>query len=224
MDGKRAVSEEGRMMGWFIIGALGAITLLLLIWLGKLPRRAWEAVAAAIVLALAGYALQGSPGVAGSPAKPPAGKNNAAAALILIRSEMDRAFSPARPYLIPSDAWARDGDYRLAISYLKSGIRKNPKDADLWAGLGLQLMLVGDGAMSPPAQYAFDQARKYNPRQPAPDYFAGLTALFDGRPDETVRLWQRLLDNAPKEARWKERLESQVGALRQNIQQASAPQ
>ena len=83
-------------------------------------------------------------------------------------------------------------------------------------------MLVGDGKMSPPAQFAFDQARKYDPRQPAPDYFDGLTALFDGRPDKTLRLWQRLLDNAPRQAKWKGRLESQVEALRQNIKQVSS--
>ncbi|MFC4291852.1 tetratricopeptide repeat protein [Sphingorhabdus arenilitoris] len=210
------------MMGWVTMGILSAALLAALIRFGRLPRRTWEAVAAAIVLGLVGYSVQGSPGYEAAPARSLASNSKAAEAMILARSEMDRTFSPARPYLIASDAWARDGDYKLAAAYIRSGIRKNPREADLWAGLGLQLMLAGEGRMSPPAEYAFDQARKYNPRQPAPDYFKGLVLLFEGRPDLCLQLWQALLDNAPKEAKWKPRVEAQVAGLKSMLQQSSA--
>lgn len=199
---------------WLPAILLGLVTLLLLIWLGRLPRKTWEVAAAAMILGLTGYAVQGSPGLPAAAAKPIKADRVAAAALILTRSEMDRSFSAARPYLIAADALARSGDYQLAAAYIRSGIRKNPKEADLWAGLGLQLMLASNGTMSPAAKFAFEKTRTLNPRHPAPDYFTGLTHLFDGRPDETLRLWQALIDKAPGQARWKKRLESQVAGAK----------
>ena len=201
------------MMGWIIMGAMAVLTCGALVIFGKLPRKTWEAVAAAGMLAMAGYALQGRPSVAGSPAGAVPGKSAAAADMIAMRAEMDQAFSNARPYLILSDAYARDGDYQFAASYIRSGIKKNPQNADLWAGLGLQLLLASDGQMSPPAKFAFDRARALSPMQPAPDYFEGLTALFAGRTDLALGLWQGVLVRAPKEAKWKPRLESQIRGL-----------
>ena len=201
------------MMGWVIMVAMAVLTCAALIIFAKLPRKTWEAIAAAGVLAMAGYALQGRPNVAGSPAGAVPGKSDAAADMILMRSEMDLSFSNARPYLILSDAYARDGNYQFAASYIRSGLRRDPRNADLWAGLGLQLLLASDGQMSPPAKFAFDRAREFSPRQPAPDYFEGLSALFSGRADVALGLWQGLLARAPKEAKWKARLESQIRGL-----------
>ncbi len=201
------------MMGWIVLITLGLVTFAALVYFGKIPRGSREALAAAIVLAAAGYAWQGNPGIAGSPAEQLAEKSRTSEALIRTRSEMDRTFSSARPYLILADAYARDGDYQLAASYIRSGIKRHPQNADLWAGLGLQVMLASEGQMSPPAKFAFDQAKKLDPRQPAPDYFEGLAALFEGRIDVAIGLWQGLLDTAPKEAKWKGRLELQVAGL-----------
>ncbi len=201
------------MMGWIIMIALAVSTFAALVIFGKLPRKTWEAVAAAGILAMAGYALQGRPNVAGSPAVPSPSESAAAADMILMRSEMDQTFSNARPFLILSDAYARDGNYQFAASYIRLGIKKNPENADLWAGLGLQILLASDGQMSPPAKFAFDQARQFSPNQPVPDYFEGLTALFAGQTDTALGLWQALLARAPKEAKWKPRLESQIKGL-----------
>ena len=201
------------MAGWIVAIVIAVLTFVGLIWFGKLPRRSWEIVGAAIVLALAGYALQGRPSLSGVRAQPIAANRSTAAALILMRSEMDFTFSRAKPYLVTSDSWARDGDYGLAASYIQSGIKKYPSDGNLWSALGLQLMLASDGQMSPPAKFAFDQARKYAPNQPAPDYFSGLDALFNGRVDDALVLWQRVLAKTPPKAKWRPRLESQIAGL-----------
>jgi cytochrome c-type biogenesis protein CcmH len=210
------------MMGWIIMVMLCVLTFAALLIFGKLPRKTWEAVAAACILAMAGYALQGRPNVAGSPASASVSESAAAADMILMRSEMDQTYSSARPYLILSDAYAREGNYQFAASYIRSGLRKNPRNADLWAGLGLQLLLASDGQMSPPAKFAFDKAREFSPNQPVPDYFEGLTALFAGRTDMALGIWQSLLARAPKQAKWKPRLESQIKGL-QTMQSSAAP-
>ncbi len=210
------------MNGWIILIAISLIGIAALVKLGRLPRIAFEPLAAAIVLACAGYAYQGQPNAAGGPNNAVAVKSNAASAFVDMRADMDQNFSVARQYLILSDSFARDGKYRLAANYINAGIRRYPNNADLWAGLAVQLVLANDGKMSPPALYAFGKVRKLLPRHPAPDYFTGLDALFEGRPNEALTLWRKLLVDPPRNAKWVPKLESQVKGLDQMIQSVDA--
>ena len=54
-------------MGWILAGMLALISFAAMVLLFKLPRKAWEACGAAMVLGLAGYALQGSPDMSAAP-------------------------------------------------------------------------------------------------------------------------------------------------------------
>ncbi len=206
------------MNGWAILIVVTLIAIAAMIKLGRLPRIAYEPLAAALILAGAGYAYQGQPNAAGMPSNAITAKNDAANAYVDMRANMDQNFSVARPYLILADSFARDGKYTLAADYINAGIRRYPNNADLWAGLAVQLVLANDGKMSPPALYAFGRVRKLLPRHPAPDYFIGLDALFEGRPDETLSLWRKLLVDPPRNAKWVPKLESQVKGLDQMIQ------
>lgn len=202
------------MSGWIIAIALAAVIFAALLYVGKLPRESWTAIAAALVLGLAGYAMQGRPDLPAAPAAISTAQNENVKNLIEMRALMNANLSRARPYLILSDAYARDGDFQLGAAYINSGIRKNPKNAELWSGLAVQLLLAGEGQMSPPARYAFDKARSLSPKHPVPDYFDGLTALYDGRIDETIQLWQGILDRADDDAPYRKRLSAQLAALK----------
>jgi len=57
-------------MGWLILAALCATTLVMLWRSGRLSRAALELTAAALSLAIAGYAWQGSPDMAGRSVTP----------------------------------------------------------------------------------------------------------------------------------------------------------
>jgi cytochrome c-type biogenesis protein CcmH len=208
------------MSGWIaalLIAALAAGGILLF---SPLRRQLWPAILAAIVLGLAGYASQGQPGQPAAPAKPIASELKAVEALIGMRADMDASYGAAKLYLTLADSYTRDGDYKFAAAYINSGLRRYPRDGDLWAGLGVVLFLAGDGKMSPPAEMAFANARKYRPTNRAPDYFKGLVALFDGRPLETLQTWQLLIDGAPDKAVWKPKLESQLDGLKSMLQSA----
>jgi cytochrome c-type biogenesis protein CcmH len=199
--------------GWILLVLIAGAVFVALLRFGKLPRRSWESLAAALVLGMAGYALQGRPGLPDAPAQPSLSKGKEAAAFIEMRSAMDQNYGPAKRWLITADSFARTGDYALSAGYIKAGLRVSPNDPDLWSALGVQLMLASEGRMSAPAKYAFDRARKLSPSQPAPDYFEGLAALFEGRVVDTLKIWQHLLDTAPKYARWQPLLQSQVDGL-----------
>jgi cytochrome c-type biogenesis protein CcmH len=206
-----------------MIGWLPAILLASTVFGGLLlllPRRKqlWPVVAAAVVLGLAGYAWQGAPEQPASPAQPIPAKLKAADALLQMRADMDTGYGIGKQWLITADSYARSGKYDYSAAFIQSGLRQYPKNGDLWAGLGVVLLLAGDGQMSPPAKMAFANARKFGPRNPAPDYFAGLVELFEGRPAKTVEIWQRIVDSAPDKAIWRRKLESQLIGLKTMLQ------
>lgn len=213
------------MNGWIALSLLAGLSLAALILIGRLSKALWQFSAAALLLGMTGYALQGRPDIAASPAKSLAAKENAAAQLIAMRSDMDQNFGVAKSFLVTADAFAKQGDYTLSASYIQAGLRKYPDNPDLWSALGLQLMLASGGRMSPPAQLAFDKARAIRPGYPAPYYFAGISRLFDGNLDSTILLWEKTLALASPNAKWKPRLESQldgVRALKAQAAQASS--
>jgi cytochrome c-type biogenesis protein CcmH len=210
------------MNGW-PAALLLALAVFAALWLAIRQRRQlWSAIAAAIIFALTGYALQGRPELPAAPAMARAEGNEAAETLIAIRSDMDQQFSPAKRWLTLSDGFLRDGNYRLAAALLQSGLKENPNSADLWSGLGLVLMLAGDGTITPPAEYAFAKARTHAPRHPAPDYFTGLYALFEGNPEKALTHWEGVLERSTPKAKWRPRLESQIATLRGLVTSASA--
>ncbi len=208
------------MGGWLIMIVLAAATFGGLMLFAHERVKMWTALAAAIMLALTGYAIQGRPSLPSAPAQPIAEKGEAVEALLSIRADMDYQYSASKQWLTLSDGFARNGNYRLAAALLQSGLKKEPRNADLWSALGLVLMLAGDGEISPPAQFAFDKARQFRPQHPAPDYFAGLAALFKQDPAATVALWKPILADAPAKAKWRPRLESQLAGLERMIAQS----
>lgn len=210
------------MNGWVVLGLLALASLAGLILIGRLSRSLWQVAAAAILLAMTGYVLQGRPVLPSSPAKPVEAENEAADALLTMRAEMDQSFGVAKRYLVTADSFSRSGDYKLSAAYIQSGLRDYPRDADLWNALGLQLMLASDGQISPPAKLAFDKARVNWPRHPGPDYFQGLSDLFAGNVPSAISHWEAALAKATPKAKWRPRLESQLASIRQMA--SSAPQ
>lgn len=202
------------MSGWIALGLLAALSLWAIILLGRLPKHLWQMAGAALLLGMTGYALQGRPAAPSSPAKSLAAEEDAAVQLVEIRAEMDQSFGSAKRWLVTADSFAKQGEYKLAASYIQSGLKQNPNDPDLWSALGLQLMLASDGQMSPPAQLAFDKARVIRPSYPAPYYFAGLSRLFGQDIDGAIQLWEKTLSLATPNAKWKPRLESQLQAAK----------
>ena len=202
------------MTGWVSLGILAILSFGALLAISRLKGGLWQIAAAAILLGMTGYALQGRPSLPSSPAKFLGGSEDAAVQLVEMRAEMDQSFGGAKRWLVTADSFAKQGDYKLSASYIQAGLKQNPDDPDLWSALGLQLMLASQGQMSPPAQLAFDKAREIRPNYPAPYYFAGLSRLFGGDLDSAILLWEKALTLATPKAKWKPRLESQLKAAK----------
>ena len=201
------------MSGWVIITGMGLASALVILAFVKGRRQLWQPVLATVILAMAGYAWQGRPALPAAPAKSIAAERGAAEALIKMRSDMDQNYGVAKMWLVTADGFARDGSYAAASGYIQAGLRQHPENADLWSALGLVLMLASDGELTPPAKLAFDKARALAPNLPAPDYFEGLAALFDRKPDQTIAKWKQVLDRASPKAKWRPAVESQLAGL-----------
>ncbi|HEV7233216.1 MAG TPA: tetratricopeptide repeat protein [Sphingorhabdus sp.] len=202
------------MSGWVALGLLAVASLAALVLIGRLQKSYWQVAAAAVLLGMTGYALQGRPSLQSAPAKSIAAKEDAAVQLVDIRADMDQSFGGAKRWLVTADAFAKQGDYKLSVSYIQAGLKQNPEDPELWSALGLQLMLASNGEMSPPAQLAFDKARAIRPNYPQPYYFGGLARLFGGDVGGAILFWEKTLSLATPNAKWKPRLESQLAGAK----------
>jgi cytochrome c-type biogenesis protein CcmH len=202
------------MNGWFALGLLSVLSLSVLVFFVRSSKGLWQVAAAAVLLGMTGYALQGRPSLPATLAKPLEASAVGATQLVEIRADMDQSFGSAKRWLVTADSFAKQGDYSLSASYIQSGLRADPQNADLWSALGLQLMLASEGKMSPAAQLAFDKARAIRPKYPAPYYFAGLARLFAGDLDGAILLWEKTVSLATPNAKWKTRIESQLQAAK----------
>jgi cytochrome c-type biogenesis protein CcmH len=204
-----------------MIWVFGLIAILLILigaglWrFAKMPRGVLEMTAAALLLGVTGYALQGSPAQPGNPVKaasstPPPEEISAA-----LRKATMSKFGAEGEILAYADAYIKSGHSQAAVSAVRAGLLKSPNNADLWVGLGNALVVHSDGQMSPASQFAFEKAATLSPNHPGPPFFLGLGLAQAGKVDEAGEVWRGLLARAPDNAPWKADLESRLAEIGQ---------
>ena len=198
-------------MGWLILlmllaGAAGAV------WLLRVRGGLLTASAAALLLGASGYALQGRPGLIGSPATASQGRE------ILPLTDARHAFfgdfAAAEPWLRISEALAREGNSADSVGILQNAVRRYPGDAQLWVGLGNALVEHAHG-LTPPAELAYQRAAEVAPGYPAPRFFYGLAQARSGDRAGALAQWRSILAEAPPNASWRPMVEQGVAALSQ---------
>ncbi|UAK26349.1 tetratricopeptide repeat protein [Sphingomonas nostoxanthinifaciens] len=190
-------------MTWALVFLLAAGTLAGLLFVARPGRGGLELVAAALLLAMAGYAWQGSPALPGRPTPPRA---NHPTSDVLFAAErrawLDRV-GPDGQALDAADGLIGHGDAAYAIAVLRAGLAHAPQNMTLWIGLGNALVAYADGSVTPPARYAFDRAAAIAPRHPAPAYLLGLEYAQSGDLDAAEAQWRALLARSPADAPWR---------------------
>lgn len=207
-------------MSWVIIIALAGLAFAALTFVLKAPRGGWEAIGAALLLGLAGYALQGNPGQAGAPktaAEQGKGKGNGAALVAARQQLQDQNGLGSNSWLVIGDALARNGQYGDAAGVLLGAVEQNPADAEGWLALGNALVGHSEGALTPAALYAYQRAATAAPEHPGPPFFLGLALAQTGRLDEGRAMWAELLARSPKDAPWRADLAERLSKLDQFI-------
>ena len=200
-------------MGWI---AMLVLTLAAFAGLWRFVRAdkpALQFLAAALLLAVAGYSWQGRPGLEGRPKPPPERQRLPDTAFASMREDMLGRFNYASTWLTIAESYQRRGDTRSGAEVIRSGLRESPNNPDLWVGLGNALVVHGDGMMSPAAQLAFQRAAAIAPDHPGPRFFYGLALAQGGNYDEAERIWRGLLAEAPADAQYRRMIEERLQAL-----------
>ncbi len=200
-------------MGWGTLLGLVLVAFGLLWRFGKLPRSALELTAAAMLLGVAGYAWQGSPGQSGTSIESRDKPGTLDPATVDSRKNMMGQFGNEAQWLDYADTMTRMGQTQMAVLAMRSGIRDNPKSPDLWIGLGNALVSHGNGLVSPSAEFAFKRAAQLSPKHPGPPLFLGIALVQQGRTAEAGALWRALLARSPKDAPWRADVEARLAAI-----------
>lgn len=202
-------------MTWAFVILLAILAFAAIIFLFKAPRGGREAVGAALMLGIAGYALQGRPDLAGA-GKAAREAQNPELGQFLVDARTNlrpEGIPTGNRWLIISDGLARNGRYIDAAQLLRGAIEDDPGDSEAWLALGNVLLAHADGALTPPALYAYRRAVKADPKAPGPPYFLGLALAQSGDLAQARDMWTDLLEDAPPQAPWRAPLTQQLRRL-----------
>ena len=197
------------MSGWLILAALVALGLVAFRLLG-LRGPMFKLGAAALLIGAAGYALQGRPGLSGSPRATATARQ--ALPLTGARNAFFGQFTRTGHWLLMSDSMARKGRTADAAGLLRSAVRQYPSDPALWVGLG-NALVDHSGMLTPAAQLAYERAAELAPDHPAARFFFGVALARSGDQAGAVTLWRQILAEAPADAGWRPLVEDAVAAL-----------
>lgn len=204
------------MSGWVFMVLLALAVAAALYPFARRDTGALQFLAAALLLALAGYAWQGNPAEPGSP------KGQAAAAgalpdddFAVLRPELLGRFDRASYWMTLADADRRRRNPHGAAEILQSAVRSNPRSFSLWLAYGYSLVATSDNMMSRAAQLAFERAAQLAPRHPGPRFFYGLALARGGNYEAANGVWQELLPSLPADSQYRAVVTERLAAIRE---------
>jgi len=198
------------MSGLLISVLLAMVVAAALVLIARPARGALYLIGVAMLVGLAGYSWQGTPGLAGSPTPPGAHPRGGDTLFAHERKVWLETVGFDALQLDGADAFIKNGDPDYAVGLLHAYLQKEPDSMVLWLGLGNALQAQADGALTPPAHYAFERAAQAAPNHPAPQYFLGLAYLQMGDVDGAEAIWRNLLAKAPANAPWRDKLLTRI--------------
>jgi cytochrome c-type biogenesis protein CcmH len=201
-------------MAWLVMLLAASITGAGLWLFLRRDRGAVQFLAAALLLALAGYAWQGRPDLPGKPKAPPEHLRLPDNAFAQTRENLLGRFDRAWTWMNLADSYQRRGDTAGAAEVLETAVRRSPRDADLWVAYGYALVVHGGDQMNPAAQLAFQRAAALAPDHPGPPFFFALALAQAGNYDEAERIWRGLLPTVPADSQFHAAIQQRLDALR----------
>ena len=196
-------------MGWISLAVLLLLAVAAL-WLMRVRGPMLQLCVAFLLFGCAGYAVQGSPGLPGSPraAAPP----GTILPMGPLRHAFFGQFNSEEAWMVMADSFASDGDTEGEAGVMSQAVKVHPDDYILWVGLG-NALVDHAGVLTPAAEYAYKHAAELAPGYPAPLYFFGLALARSGDRDGAIAAWKQGLANAPADAVWRPIVEDSIATL-----------
>ena len=201
-------------MTWIVVIALALAAFAALMLVFKAPKQGREAIGAALLVGLAGFAWQASPAQPGAPKEAAERPQASGAALVAARKALDSGnVAPADRWTVVADAFSRNGQFAEAAGVVLGTVEKDPGNADAWLALANNLVAHAEGNLSPAALYAYRRAAMADPQHPGPPFFMGLALAQSGRLAEGRAVWAELLARSPAQAPWRTDLATRLADL-----------
>lgn len=214
-------------MTWVFVIALAIVAFVLVVFVLKAPRGTREAVAAALLLGIAGYVTQGSPEQLGAP-RDATDKVATEQAALLVQARQkitDSGIPPTDRWVVTADGFSRNGQSAEAAQLLRKAVEKDPKNAEAWLAMANALVAHADGTLTPAASFAFRRAEAADPDAPGPPFFLGLALAQTGKYVQARQIWFDLFKRAKEDAKWRPLLALELMRLDQviNASRGKAP-
>lgn len=202
-------------MGWVVAIGLALAAFATLAWAFRAPRQGWEAIGAALLVGLAGFAFQASPAQPGAPKQAEQRADTAGAALVEARRQLASGGGSVagNRWVVIADALSRNGQYADAAAVVLGAVEQDPRNAEAWLALANNLTAHAEGNLTPAALHAYERAAETNPLDPGPPFFLGLALAGSGKLAEGRALWADLLERSPADAPWRDDLKARLERL-----------
>jgi len=174
---------------------------------------------AAPVLAGALYVALGKPGLPDQPYarriaawKQDPSQLGAGEMAAVLRTVVKEHPNDAEPLTYLARAQLAAGNVPAAAESMRKALRLEPNDADLWANLGILLLLQGNGEETQPSQQAFRQALKLDPKSAPARYHLARARIAGGDVNGGLADWRALAADLPADAPERQQLEQEIAA------------
>jgi len=117
-----------------------------------------------------------------------------------VEAHLERNPNDGRGWEVIAPVYMRMDRFNDAVRARGNALRLLGPTADREADLGEALVAAGNSIVTADAKSAFERALKIDPDHLKAQYFIGLSAEQDGRPEEAARIWREMLERSPADA------------------------
>ncbi len=167
-------------------------------------RRRAAALVALVVLPLVAatlYLKWGSPQLPGAPLASrqdlPPEQRSLESMVAQVEAHLEKRPNDGRGWEVLAPVYMKMGRFDDAVRARANASRLLGATASREADLGEAQAAAANGVVTAEARQSFERALKLDPSDLKAQYFVGLSAVQDGRPQEAVRIWRAALETAP---------------------------
>jgi cytochrome c-type biogenesis protein CcmH len=184
---------------------------------GSLWRRRAVSLTALILLPAGAAALYLSFGSPHLPGLPLAARNTQTpdtrsieSMVAQVEAHLERNPEDGRGWEVLAPVYMRAGRFNDAVRARSNALRLLGASADREADLGEAMVAAANGMVTADAKAVFERALKLSAADVKAQYYMGLAAEQDGKPQEAARIWRDLLEKAPPNAPYRPLIQSSL--------------
>lgn len=133
-----------------------------------------------------------------------------------VEAHLERNPDDGRGWDVVAPVYMRMGRYTDAVRARANAVRLLGASADREADLGEAMVAAGNSIVTAEAKASFERALKIDSNHLKAQYFIGLAAEQDGRPQEAAQIWRAMLARAPANAPFRPLVQESLARVDKN--------